>query len=223
METPERSMACPLCMIVDLKEEVRGADKRRYHLCSHCLLIFVHPDDHLSQEEEKAHYKTHENSIENTGYVRFLNRVLKPTLPYLNPTMRGLDYGCGPGPVLAELVRQNGISCENYDPYFTEREVDPPYDFILSTECFEHFHSPNWNIQHICDLLKPNGLLGKWTTREQFAEWYYTKDPTHTSFYHQKTLEFLEARFGLQILWQEANRVVIFRKRKLASLETSLS
>ena len=43
----------------------------------------------MSPEEEKARYLMHQNSIEDDDYVRFLNRVLHPMLPYLDKTMRG--------------------------------------------------------------------------------------------------------------------------------------
>lgn len=171
----------------------------------------------MSPEEEKARYATHENSIENDGYVRFLNRVLHPMLPFLDKTMRGLDYGCGPGPTLSQLVRQHGIACEDYDPLFANGDLRPPYDFILSTECFEHFHNPSQDIHRLCSLLKPGGLLGimteRWATLEQFAMWNYTTDPTHTSFYHDDTFTFLCNRFALELLWHDENRVMILRRK----------
>lgn len=208
-------ITCPLCLDTDRKAVVAGADDRRYHLCAGCALIFVDPAQHLALAEEKAHYDTHQNSIEDDGYVGFLNRVLAPMLPYLNQTMRGLDYGCGPGPALSQLVRRQGIACEDYDPIFASRPPQPPYDFLFATECFEHFHRPDSEIQRVCRLLKPGGLLGvmteRWTTIDQFAGWYYTKDPTHTCFYHQKTFSFLCRRFGLELLWQDEKRVAILR------------
>jgi len=208
--------ACPLCLTSASITDVRGADKRRYYLCSTCWLIFADPSHHLSPAEEKARYETHNNSIEDEGYVQFLNRVIQPMLPYLHSDMRGLDYGSGPGPTLSKLVRRQGIACEDYDPFFADRPIQPPYDFIFSTECFEHFKNPQAEIQRICDLLKPGGLLGimteRWTTPEAFADWWYTRDPTHVSFYHANTFDFLCRRFGLRILWQDGSRAVIFQR-----------
>jgi len=171
----------------------------------------------MSPDQEKARYSTHQNSIEDQGYVRFLNRVLQPMLPYLNESMRGLDYGCGPGPTLSHLVKRQGISCEDYDPLFANRDLLPPYDFIFSTECFEHFYNPNKDILRLCSLLKTGGLLGimteQWTTLEDFGGWYYTKDPTHTSFYHNNTFRFMCDLFGFDIIWEDGRRVVIFRRK----------
>ncbi len=191
-------------------------DERRYYLCDTCALICVDPAHHLAPDAEKAHYTTHENSIENAGYVHFLDRVIQPTLPYLNTTMRGLDYGCGPGPTLSRLLRRQGIACEDYDPLFVPRAPRPPYDFIFSTECFEHFRLPHQEIRRICALLRPGGLLAvmteRWTTLEHFAQWYYPRDPTHVAFYHADTMRYVCTRFGLTVLWQDADRVVIFRR-----------
>jgi len=67
---------------------------------------------------EEARYKAHQNSPQDAGYVRFLNQAITPALPYLNGSMRGLDYGCGPTPTLSGLLNAHGLYCENYDPYF---------------------------------------------------------------------------------------------------------
>lgn len=134
-------------------------------------------------------------------------------LPYLNVTMRGLDYGCGPGPVLSQLVRKHGMVCEDYDPLFADRSLQPPYDFIFATECFEHFLNPDREIQRLRNLLRSGGLLGImtecWTDVEQFGRWYYTKDPTHISFYHADTLDYICNQYGFALLWQKENRVFI--------------
>jgi hypothetical protein len=55
-----------------------ASDNRRYFACGTCHLAFVHPQDYLSADEERAFYDTHENSIEDEGYVRFLNVLVEP-------------------------------------------------------------------------------------------------------------------------------------------------
>lgn len=209
---------CPLCRATGDPTDVRGADGRGYHLCSACRLIFADPRHHLPAGEEKARYANHRNSAGNRGYVGFLNRVLLPTLPYLDKSMRGLDYGCGPGPTLSRLVRRRGIACDDYDPLFERRPLRPPYDFIFSTECFEHFRSPDRDIRRICGLLRLGGVLSvmteRWTTIERFAEWHYTRDPTHVSFYHDRTFDYLGQRHGLEPLWRDEDRVAVFRKMR---------
>lgn len=90
------ALSCPLCLTRHDPPVVSGADQRTYYACEQCALIFVDPVHFLSLEAEKNHYATHENHPRNDGYVRFLNQVLEPALPYLNPSMHALDYGCGP-------------------------------------------------------------------------------------------------------------------------------
>lgn len=44
-------------------------------------------------QKEKVHYDAHKNGPEYPGYLDFLNRGVKPMLPFLNKGMKGLDYG----------------------------------------------------------------------------------------------------------------------------------
>ncbi|MEX2523532.1 MAG: class I SAM-dependent methyltransferase [Gammaproteobacteria bacterium] len=205
-----------MCFIDGPLTAIRGADERRYYLCGHCSLIFADEEHYLPIEQEKAHYETHENSIENSGYVSFLNRLVEPMLPCLNGGMRGLDYGCGPGPTLSLMMKRQGIECGDYDPLFVDRKPQPPYDFITATECFEHFQRPAREMEYIASLLGPGGLLGimteRWTSTAAFAGWYYTRDPTHVSFYHEKTFEFLCRRFGFSRVWMDDRQVIILRR-----------
>lgn len=213
--TTARRIQCPLCLVFDRTIPVSGADQRRYFLCGNCSLIFADPSHHLSLAQQRTHYLNHDNRIDNPGYVEFLNRVVEPMLPHLDGSMRGLDYGCGPGPILSRLLHRQGIACDNYDPLFADHPLQPPYDFIFSTECFEHFHRPEVEIRRISSFLKAGGLLGimteRWTTLEDFASWYYTLDPTHACFFHERTLDFICDRYGFTFEWRDESRVAILR------------
>ena len=72
---------CPLCSDQGPHQQLQGADKRRYFSCSQCSLAFADPQQWLSADDEKAYYATHENSIEDAGYVQFLQHLL--TFPQL--------------------------------------------------------------------------------------------------------------------------------------------
>lgn len=207
---------CPLCMTRQENRVISGPDLRKYYLCAHCSLIFVDPCHFLSPEKEQQHYVTHENHLENEGYVRFLKQILDPMLPYLDSKMRGLDYGCGPGPTLSKLIKQHGIACDDYDPFFANVPLHPPYDFMLATECLEHFHRPADEMKRISAWLKPGGLLGvmteHWTHIEQLKSWYYAKDPTHVCFYHASTLDYLCQQFGFLLVWQDKKRAAVLKR-----------
>lgn len=208
---------CPLCLTHGRLQAVPGADARDYFFCPECHLISADSRHFLAPGDERAHYQTHENSIENAGYVRFLNRIVEPLLPLLSPGMRGLDYGCGPGPTLSVMLRHRGLQCDDYDPLFVPSVLQPPYDFLVSTECFEHFRTPAEEIERIRGLLRPGGCLGimteRWTNLEQFASWYYTRDPTHVSFFHTRTFEFICRHFGFSQAFDDSSRVVILKRQ----------
>ena len=135
-------LTCPLCQ----KSEVSPffKDQRDYFICAHCSLVFVPPQQFLSLEEEKAVYDLHENSTDDPGYRRFLNRTFKPVLQNLKPGSYGLDFGSGPGPTLSVMFEEQGHSMNIYDPIYTpETEVfQHQYDFITATEVVEHLHHP---------------------------------------------------------------------------------
>ncbi|MGE4559448.1 MAG: class I SAM-dependent methyltransferase [Desulfobulbus sp.] len=211
-------LPCPLCGDSGNKKRIGGADSRRYFHCPCCRLIFIDPEQFLLREQERARYQQHHNSIEETGYVRFLDQVLSPLLPHLTPSSRGLDYGCGPNPVLAELVQRHGLHCDVYDPFFADVPLHPPYDFLLASECFEHFCRPFRDIARICKLLRPGGWLAVmtefWRDPGQFSTWTYSRDTTHVSFFHAQTLRFLGCRFPLELIWEDQYRVALFRRIK---------
>ncbi|MBF8963734.1 class I SAM-dependent methyltransferase [Pontibacter sp. FD36] len=172
-----------------------------------------------SAELEKAHYLLHENKIGNKGYVEFLNKAILPTLPYLRAGMRGLDFGCGPGPTLSVLLRNRGFVMDDYDPFFfPELKTAQAYDFVFATECFEHFFAPATEVHRIRQLLKPNGTLtvmtAHWQEPSDLPAWYYARDPTHVAFYHRHTFDWIARHYGFEIVYTDNNRVIILRKHQ---------
>ncbi|RME14780.1 MAG: class I SAM-dependent methyltransferase, partial [Bdellovibrio sp.] len=167
-----------------------------------------------SPEEEKKRYLLHKNSLSQEGYIRFLSQLWEPAKKHLSTTMRGLDYGCGPTPVLCSLVQQDGFQIDGYDPYFHPSSPSPPYDFILSTETVEHFKRPLASWKHIQSLLKPSGKLFVLTdpldNLKDFPQWYYHKDPTHVSFYQPQTFFWIAKTFQWQVTFL-SRRVIYFK------------
>ncbi len=207
---------CPLCGSSRTEDVPRHVSGRRFYLCRDCSLIFVDKAFHLCPGDERARYETHRNSILDEGYVAFLNGIITPAIEHLEPGMRGLDFGCGPGPTLSRILALRGFDCDDYDPFFFPVPPRPPYEFIFSTECLEHFASPRAELEKICAMLKKGGLLcimtELWRTIEDFPEWYYARDPSHISFYHQSTLDFIRDCLRLEDVWSDASRCAVFRK-----------
>ncbi len=208
---------CPLCTNQNDEAHIKGADNREYHLCRECKLIFTNSRFHPSKDEEEERYKLHENGIQHKGYVDFLQQAIQPALQYIQPDKKGLDYGCGPNPTLSLLLQNQGYSCDDYDPiFFPNIPSSEGYDYIFSTECFEHFIYPEKDIISITKLLKSSGILIVmtlfWKNLDEFRKWFYTKDPTHVSFYHRETFEFICQQFGYKLLWTDDARVIILQK-----------
>lgn len=178
---------------------VNDSDYRR---CGHCQATFMIPEQRLSQEEEYERYRQHQNDPEDTGYRRFLAKIADPLLQRLSPHSKGLDYGCGPGPALACMLREAGHQVLQFDPlFFPEPEpLDELYDFITCTETIEHFHRPAEEFTRFDRMLLPGGWLGLMTCFQtddsRFASWHYRRDPTHVVFYREETLHLIARRLG---------------------------
>ena len=191
---------CPLCQGHEV--EHWHADKRRpYRRCLQCALVFVPAAYHLSADAEKAVYDLHRNSADDAGYRRFLQRALEPLLARVQAPAQGLDFGCGPGPVLAAMLADAGHRVALYDKfYFPDKAVLAcQYDFVTATEVLEHVPEPAAILQILSDLLLPGGWLVIMTKRVRnqaaFSRWHCIQDPTHIVFYSDATFEWIAARW----------------------------
>lgn len=207
---------CPLCGGAEA-EKFDEAGGREYLHCPACRLIFVPEKYWPSFEAERARYDQHQNAPGDAGYLTFLDTIAAPLGKRLAPGSRGLDYGCGPFPVLCEIIEKQGHTIDRHDPHYFPALPRGPYDFIVSTETFEHFRKPGEEITRLCALLRAGGLLGVMTalwSEEVFrANWHYRRDFTHLCFYRRETMAWIAAAFGLEILWCDQKRAVIFRRR----------
>ena len=173
-----------------------------YYRCLRCEATFLPSTQHPAPGVECAEYALHCNDPADLGYRRFLDRLARPLLARLAPGSAGLDYGCGPGPVLADMLRAAGHDMALYDPFFAAdgAVLKRTYDFVTCTEVVEHFHDPAAEFARLDALLKPGGWLAVMTCFQtddaRFAGWHYRRDPTHVVFYREATFHFLAARFG---------------------------
>jgi len=169
-------------------------DGKAYQRCDHCAATLLDPAHRLEAGEEVAHYRQHQNDPADPRYRRFLAKLAEPLLARLPAASRVLDYGCGPGPALAAMLREAGHRVGLFDPFFaTDRAVlEGPYDAVTCTEVAEHFHAPAAEFDRLHGLLRPGGYLGLMTCFQtddaRFATWHYRRDPTHVVFYRERTL-----------------------------------
>ncbi|MBW1635409.1 MAG: class I SAM-dependent methyltransferase [Deltaproteobacteria bacterium] len=193
---------CPLCCTSATRTlvSVNGRDYRR---CDQCEATFLNPKNRLSREEEYAQYLLHKNNTEDRRYRKFLSRLATPLLKRLVPGSSGLDYGCGPAPLLAAMLTEAGHNMRLFDPFFhpDQSVLNHTYDFITCTETIEHFHRPAREFSRLAGMLRPGGWMGVMTcfqTEDKlFSSWHYRRDPTHVIFYRETTLHHIAERSGL--------------------------
>lgn len=207
---------CPVCEVGAL-EPFQQVKAQRYLRCGYCQATLMAEACRLSAEEERAIYALHENEEDDPGYRRFLAKLVEPLLEHLEPGMAGLDFGCGPGPALAQMLTDAGMAMSLYDPFFypSAQTLDQQYDFVTCTEVVEHLHQPAQVFRQLDGLLKPGGWLGVMTCFQtddaRFANWHYRRDPTHVVFYREHTLSVIAHQRGWELVVPRKD-VALFRK-----------
>jgi hypothetical protein len=209
-------MQCPLCF--QEETELFHQDKvRSYQRCLVCELVFVPPKYLLSAQDEKTRYDLHENNSNNEGYKQFLLQLVTPMLDFLEPGDKGLDFGCGPEPVLESLFDSDQFKIDLYDPFYANKPevLAEKYNFITSTEVVEHLYYPAQVFQHLVEMLCKNGTLGLMTKplpdKATFSTWWYKNDLTHVCFYSEATFAWIADKWQLNIEYRKGD-VVIYRK-----------
>lgn len=215
MSGPNTTRACPLCG-ADAAWETKIREFDYYH-CPECDLTFVPQDEHLPLDRERARYELHHNSIDDAGYVNMFTSKFPLLEKYCSGMRTILDYGCGPNPVLVELLRRAGYEASGYDPFFAPHlDLRKRYDGVISTEVFEHFARPQKELRIILQLLASDGYLIVMTHLRQkdtsLDRWWYVSDPTHVAFYSEKTMEWIAQTFGFEILYSNHKDFLIAKK-----------
>ena len=181
------------------------------------MVIFLDPKFRLSPSEEKYRYQQHNNGIYDEKYRLFLSKLYKPLKGRLKQGSRGLDFGCGPGPALAQMFKEDGFHVDLYDPFFFKDEsiFSETFDFITCTETIEHFFEPAEEFKKLDKILTKEGYLAIMTTfleeEKDFGQWYYRKDPTHVVFYQLQTFKVIASNMNWTLEIPEKD-VVLFKK-----------
>jgi len=209
-------ISCKICSgsVRAVRDEQYGHD---YYCCDECEFIFLDESKFISPEQEKKEYEFHQNSFENEGYVNmfrdFINKAIRP---HRSRIRTALDFGSGPGPVLAELLRQEGFETEVYDKYFAPEKfyLHKKYDLITATEVFEHLDAPMGTLRMLKSHLNNDGILALMTLfhpndDERFKDWWYRRDATHISFYTPRTFRRMAALSGLKVLLSDEKNICV--------------
>ena len=210
---------CKICqsdttVIFDNKKELR------YYRCNFCGFIYLDDKFIIDKESEKSKYDMHNNGFDSLGYVKmFEDFIEKSIAPYKENIESVLEFGCGSGPVLAELLERRGLIVDIYDLYFYPKKVyeSKKYDLITSTEVFEHLKEPLKILRLLVEHTNESGyivLMTKFPPKEDevFLAWWYRRDPTHISFFTPKSFELMAKRVGLKVLKTIDENIVVFQK-----------
>ena len=214
------SIKCKICRssTIDIWDQQFAIN---YYYCSSCQYISMDEGKIISAQEEREVYKQHNNTLENEGYVQmFKDFIAGNIVPYVKEGQKALDFGCGPGPVLAHLLRNKGLDVDIYDPYFFPQKtfLENKYVLITSTEVFEHLKDPLKTTTLLKDHIFSGGILAIMTQfhpgPQEFKDWWYRRDPTHISFFTPKTFKVLAEKINVQVLQ--------FDKKKTSVLKNNL-
>jgi len=168
--------------------------------------------------EEKARYDRHNNEQNDPGYRKFLSRLLHPLRQLIPPPAEGLDFGCGPGPALAAMCREEGYHMTLFDPLYAPNHAiwATTYDFVTCTEVVEHLRQPGITLPRVWSLLRPGGCLGIMTKLVQspmpFASWHYIRDETHIAFYSQATFLWLAQRLEARVSFHGRDVILVHKQ-----------
>lgn len=188
-------MNCPLCHKTGAELFHRDSI-RDFFRCSGCTIIFVPRSAILSAADEKHRYDSHQNNETDPRYRDYFLKTVGPVMEQISAGARGLDLGSGRTRLMEKLFREGGHEMDSYDPfYFPDESIwEKTYDFVVMNEVIEHLHDPAGTMKRIGTICR--GPLFIHTriypeTPEQFAKWYYMRDPTHVQFFSMEAFQFL--------------------------------
>ncbi|MEP0262711.1 class I SAM-dependent methyltransferase [Dokdonia sp.] len=205
-------MICPLC-----NSTLRTQKDIYFYDCDTCKALVKNKKYYLTPDEEKAHYETHNNDVQDVRYQNFTMPITRYVLDTCLPIHKGLDFGSGTGPVISSMLKKEKYDIVPYDPFFAPNQniFNTTYDYIVSCEVFEHFNNPKLEIDRLTSLLRPNGLLLimtlLYTDTIDFKTWFYRNDPTHIFIYKSETIEYIAKEKKFEIL-ELTNRFIVLRK-----------
>ncbi len=213
-------MNCSLCNkdIKDIKTDTQG---KIYNLCTNCGLIQLDKGFLLSSEAEKQRYILHENSIDNKGYLGYLNNIITNSIsPFLKPGNMILDFGCGPEKTWPDMLKALGYQVSTYDPFFDTNTdwLYKKFDAVTAIEVFEHLWSPAKELKVLNSNLAEGSYLvirtmlhnNNW---DYFQKWWYIGDPTHVSFYSSTTIDFICRTWNYDLIQIKDQCEIVLRKK----------
>lgn len=149
-------------------------------------------------------YMEHNNDVSDVRYRNFVSPITDSVLKNFSKVDKGLDYGGGTGPVIAEVLKEKEYDISVYDPYFHyfPELLAQKYNYIACCEVIEHFYYPYFEFAELKKIIEPNGMLICMTDlyydEIDFDVWNYKDDPTHVFFYSKYSFDFIKKSIGFK-------------------------
>ena len=211
-------MSCLICgkdteTFIDKKSEIE------YSYCNNCQCISKSKEHFRPIPDQKERYDLHENDPEDEGYQAYFQRFLDFILPLVGTPKTALDFGCGRSSLLADMLRNEGIVSDYYDPIYHPENMDDSkkYQLIVSTEVFEHLHEPRSTFEELLENVEEGGFIALQTQFhpndiEAFKKWYYHLDPTHIIFFTPQTFKVLADIYECEVIDHNGKNIIVIKK-----------
>lgn len=193
----------------------------KFFCCNNCDFIAKDEQASLSLQDEFCVYERHNNSIDDPKYNDFFKVFIAAAVEgFLGKERNGCDFGSGPSPVLAMILeRDYNCKIDIYDKFYSPNKIyqGKKYNFITSTEVVEHLDNPLEYFRLFSQLIKDDGFISIMTLfhpkdDEKFADWFYIRDNSHTSFFTPKTMEYIANLTSLKVVFCNNHRFITFKK-----------
>lgn len=189
----------------------------KYYQCSFCETLFSDalPNDNMVG----GGFEVERNTLQNHERIeRF--KIICGGQMY---GKRILDYGCGNGLLVADLLKAdiNATGYDKYNPKFSRLPKGQTFDVISMIEVLEHLSNPFEELDIIRELLSGTGVLMLETSFVDIAKeediplesfFYVSPEVGHSSIFSHIGLEFLMLRKGFSPLQPFNRNVRLFAK-----------
>jgi len=220
------STECRLCLT---PAEFFYKDGRTFFKCPECSLIFTNDLPEKSLEEN--HYRSQWEATDPDFWKKQTDGLLQYVQAYGTPG-HILDFGAGSGEMTRELEGR-GYRVTPLEPmkdgFLKDQSYGYSFDVVIGIEVIEHLADFWSELREIEKVLSENGIVLFSTlftnafidspqAPEAFAKWWYKDDPTHVSFFCNRSLAKMAdlGGYDIDIIGQQ-----VFVLRKASSSGTA--
>ncbi|MEE8484211.1 MAG: class I SAM-dependent methyltransferase [Nitrospinota bacterium] len=197
------------CRICKTPSPVFYNDSRTFFKCPACTLIFT--EEMADEKAANEHYKNQWNNADEDFWKQQVDVLISVINKHKTP-QRILDFGSGSGEITKEFQRR-GIDTTPLDPiihgYLKDQDYAEKFDVVVGVEVIEHLPEIYGELEEIKKVLTDDGII-VFTTGltnvfidapdavEVFAKWWYKDDPTHVSFFSNRSVFTMAGIAGLK-------------------------